>query len=60
MNKNVLVDEIRSLLVDGFKTKNSLADVEKHVKEALTQSEDGKWCCFIWFDGMRNGTYWTH
>ena len=60
VNQFALVDEIRALLVDAFKTKNSLPELEKHVREALVQSEDGKWACFVWFDGMRNGTYWQH
>ena len=58
VEKEVIVNEMKALLVDAFKTKNSLAEVQNHVKDALAQSEDGKWVCFIWFDGQKNGTYW--
>ena len=60
VERYTLMDDIKKLVVDAFKTKNSVAEVEKHVSDALSQSEDGKWVCFLWFDGQKNGTYWQH
>ena len=58
--RSELLDTMKNLVIESFKTQTDLESFGLFIKEALQESEEGKWFCGMWYEGMKAGTYWSH
>ena len=60
LNHESTLETIKSAVIEAFGAKQKLEDVAAHVCTSLGAREGGKWFCGVSFDGMKEGTYWSH
>ena len=49
------IKKVRQIVVEGFSKQKDMTGALTYIKEALKESETGKWNISVWFDGMRAG-----